>query len=140
MDTDKSSASRRTEHPETLAGDPFGYAGEFREFLARLGELNERRLRAKLLAKKSSTRHHRVDDEFLGLLEEDYGLSRFALENAFMGLPREPKKAAIAVAEWAARSDDPDKALLAWARKNGRGTFRPDEADEADDGGDEGRS
>ena len=28
MDESKSSAIRRTDHPETLAGDPFAYAGE----------------------------------------------------------------------------------------------------------------
>jgi hypothetical protein len=37
--------------------------------------------------------------------------------------PAEPKKAAIAITEWAAKQADPEKALLAWARKNGRGAF-----------------
>ena len=73
-----------------------------------------------------STRHHRVDDEFLGLLEEDFGIPRHALNNAFMGVPREPKKEAIALCAWASRTDEPPKALLSWARKNQRGTFRPD--------------
>src|SRR5215208_3550552 len=73
-----------------------------------------------------STRHHRVDDDFLKLLEEDFGISTFTLSNAFMGVPAEPKKSAIALCEWAVRTDDPTRALLAWARKNGRGTFRPD--------------
>jgi hypothetical protein len=45
-----------------------------------------------------------------------------------MGVPAEPKKSAIALCELASRTDDPDRALLAWARKNGRGTFRPDVA------------
>ena len=75
-----------------------------------------------------STRHIRCDEDFLGLLEEDFGIPTFALSNAFMGFPAEPKRSAIALCEWAARADDPAKALLAWARKNGRGTFRPDDA------------
>jgi hypothetical protein len=75
-----------------------------------------------------TTRHHRVDERFLELLEEDFGISTFTLSNAFMGVPAEPKKSAIALCEWAVRTDDPTRALLAWARKNGRGTFRPDVA------------
>jgi hypothetical protein len=77
-----------------------------------------------------STRHHRVDEDFLELLEEDFGIPFFALSNAFMGFPAEPKKSAIALCEWAARTDDPARALLAWARKNGRGTFRLDAVDD----------
>ena len=77
-----------------------------------------------------TTRHHRVDESFLGLLEEDFGISTFALSNAFMGVPAEPKKSAIALCEWAARTDDPARALLAWARKNHRGTFRLDAGEE----------
>ena len=75
-----------------------------------------------------STRHHRCDEAFLELLEEDFGIPVFALNNAFMGCPRSPKCEAIALCEWAAwRSpDNPDRALLAWARKNSRGTFRAD--------------
>ena len=76
-----------------------------------------------------STRHHRCDENFLVLLEEDFGIPAFALSNAFMGVPAEPKKSAIALCEWASRADDPTRALLAWARKNHRGTFRLD-ADE----------
>ena len=84
-----------------------------------------------------TTRHHRCDHEFLELLEEDFGIPRFALVNAFMGMPVEPKKEAIALCEWAARvaPDEPARALLAWARKNHRGTFRaePGEADVVDE-------
>jgi hypothetical protein len=61
-----------------------------------------------------------------GLFEEDFGIPQFALSNAFMGFPRESKKSAIALCEWAVRTDDPTRALLAWARKNHRGTFRLD--------------
>jgi hypothetical protein len=84
-----------------------------------------------------STRHHRCTHEFLVLLEEDFGIPGFALSNAFMGVPAEPKKSAIALCEWAVRCDDPARALLAWARKNHRGTFRPSGAeDDAGDGED----
>jgi hypothetical protein len=77
-----------------------------------------------------STRHHRCDEEFLTLLEQDFGISTFTLSNAFMGFPAEPKKSAIRLCEWAARTDDPTRALLAWARKNHRGTFRLDVGEE----------
>jgi len=94
------------------AGDPFYAAGK----------------------RTGSTRHHRVDHSFLEALEEDFGIPCFALSNAFMGVPAEPKKSAIALCEWAVKTDDPARALLSWARKNGRGTFAPaffeDAADE----------
>ena len=76
-----------------------------------------------------TTRHHRCDEDFIELLEEDFGIPYFALRNAFMGIPAEPKKEAIALCEWASKADDPARALLAWARKNGRGAFRPCEDD-----------
>jgi hypothetical protein len=72
-----------------------------------------------------STRHHRCTEEFIDLLQEDFGIPRYALQNAFMGMPAEPKKEAIALCEWAIRTDDPARALLAWARKNRRGMFHP---------------
>jgi hypothetical protein len=75
-----------------------------------------------------TTRHHRCDQRFCYLLEEDFGVKYFALSLAFLGMPAEPKKAAIAITEWAAERDDPEKTLLAWARKNHRGTFRLDVA------------
>jgi hypothetical protein len=77
-----------------------------------------------------STRHHRCTREFLELLEEDFGISVFVLNNAFMGVPAKPKNSATALCDWALRADDPAKALLAWARKNHRGPFRPDVDDE----------
>jgi hypothetical protein len=75
-----------------------------------------------------TTRHHRVDEDFLVILEEDFGISQFALRSAFYGLPDAPKKEAIALCEWATRTagGDPDEAgdaLRAWARKHGRGTY-----------------
>jgi hypothetical protein len=79
----------------------------------------------------------RCDHQFIELLEEDFGIPQFALSNAFMGVPAEPKKSAIALCEWAiSEADDPARALLAWARKHGRGTFgRPcsSQADEDKD-------
>ena len=80
-----------------------------------------------------STRHHRCTHEFLALLQEDFGIPRHVLIKAFMGMPAEPKKQAIAVCEWAIRTEDPAKALLAWARKRSRGTFRLDPEDAPDD-------
>jgi hypothetical protein len=77
-----------------------------------------------------TSRHIRCDEAFLELLEEDFGIPEFVLSNAFMGFPAEPKKSAIALCEWASRADDPGRALLAWARKNHRGTFRLDVAGE----------
>ena len=77
-----------------------------------------------------STRHHRVDEDFLDVLEEDFRISQFALRSAFLGLPPAAKKEAIALCEWAIRSaaGDPDEAgdaLRAWARKNRRGQHDP---------------
>ena len=96
----------------TLAGDPFAYAA------------------SKL---KRSTRHIRCTHEFLQLLEEDFEIPPYALINAFMGMPAEPQKSAIKLCAWAVRQDEPAKALVAWARRNGRGTFRPDPADNGED-------
>ena len=76
-----------------------------------------------------TTRHHRCTEQFIEFLEDDFGIPYFALSNAFMGVPAEPKKSALALCEWAAKADDPARALLAWARKNGRGTFRRGEHD-----------
>ena len=75
-----------------------------------------------------STRHHRVDYEFLGLLNEDFGIDFFSLNSAFMGVPAAPKRQAIALCEWAIRSakgdtDEAGKALRAWAKKNGHGQY-----------------
>jgi hypothetical protein len=75
-----------------------------------------------------TSRHHRCDHRFLELLEDDFGIPRHALSLSFMGVPAAPKREAIALCEWAAKADDPARALMAWARKNHRGTFRPDVA------------
>jgi hypothetical protein len=77
---------------------------------------------------KGSTRHHRVDEHFLTLLEEDFGIDLHDLTKAFMGMPPAPKKQAIKVCGWAVKSSKGDaeeagKALRAWARKRGVGTY-----------------
>jgi hypothetical protein len=77
-----------------------------------------------------TTRHHRVDHQFLELLEEDFGIDAHSLHKAFMGVPPAPKKQAIAVCEWATRSaagdvEEAGKALRAWAQKRGVGAYNP---------------
>jgi hypothetical protein len=79
---------------------------------------------------EKSSRHHRVDEEFLALLEQDFGVDTYSLHKAFMGVPPAPKKQAIAVCEWAIRSaagdvDEADEALRAWAHKRGVGAYNP---------------
>jgi hypothetical protein len=77
-----------------------------------------------------TTRHHRVDERFLSILEEDFGIDLADLNAAFLvGIPA-PKKQCIAVCEWAIRSAGGDpfeagKALRAWARNHGRGAYDP---------------
>ena len=75
-----------------------------------------------------TTRHHRCDERFLGLLEEDFGIDAHSLNKAFMGVPPAPKKQAIQLCEWAIRSaasdaDEAGKALRAWAKKHGQGQY-----------------
>jgi hypothetical protein len=76
-----------------------------------------------------STRHHRVDHEFLGLLNEDFDIDFYSLNQALMSVPAAPKKQAISLCEWAIRvaaDGDPaeaGKALRAWARKRGAGRY-----------------
>lgn len=77
---------------------------------------------------RRTTRHHRVDEDFLALLEEDFGIPMFSLNQAFDGVPPAAKKEAIALCEWAIRSaggdvDEAGDALRAWARKNRRGRY-----------------
>lgn len=77
-----------------------------------------------------TTRHHRCDYPFLELLEEDFGIDRYSLNKAFMGVPAAPKRQAISLCEWATRraGGDPDRAgelLRAWAKKHGRGAYDP---------------
>ena len=75
-----------------------------------------------------TTRHHRCDERFVELLEEDFGIDAHSLTKAFLGVPPAPKKQAILLCEWAIRSakgdvDEAGKALRAWAKKNGKGCY-----------------
>ena len=76
-----------------------------------------------------TTRHHRVDEEFLTLLEEDYGIPAFSLRRAFLGMPPAPKKQATEVCEWATgKTNDPDEAgrmVRAWAKNRQVGQYHP---------------
>ncbi len=77
-----------------------------------------------------TTRHHRCDESFLELLEADFGISQFSLRAAFMGSPPAPMQQSIKLCEWAVRTaggdaEEAGKALRAWARKNGAGTYDP---------------
>lgn len=76
-----------------------------------------------------STRNHRVDEEFLLLLEEDFGIPAFSLHRAFLGMPPAPKRQAIEVCEWAkGKTDDPEEAgrmVRGWARRRGVGQYHP---------------
>ena len=74
-------------------------------------------------APRRTTRHHRVDEDFLAILEEDFGIDGFALRRVFLvGIPA-PKREAIELCEWAATKDDPERALRNWAKKHGRGAY-----------------
>lgn len=68
-----------------------------------------------------TTAHIKVDTRFAGLLSEDFGIDTETIRKALGG---EPQRAAISIAEWASKTDDPAKALIAWARKHRRGNFR----------------
>ncbi len=70
-----------------------------------------------------STRQIRVDYRFAGLLEQDFGISAYTIHKALIG---SPQRAAIAICEWAAGTDDPAKALTNYARKNRTGSYRPE--------------
>jgi hypothetical protein len=75
-----------------------------------------------------TTRHHRVDERFITLLEEDFRIDAYSLNKAFVGVPPAAKKEAIALCEWAILSagGDPERAgdaLRAWANKRGKGAY-----------------
>ncbi len=77
-----------------------------------------------------TTRHHRVDEDFLEILHEDFDIPMFSLNRAFLGMSPAPKRQAIELCEWAIRSaggypDEAGDALRAWARKNRRGQYDP---------------
>lgn len=75
-----------------------------------------------------TTRHHRCVEDFLGLLNEDFGIDLFSLTSALTGCPSAPKKQAISLCEWALRVGKGDveetgKSLRAWARKHEKGLY-----------------
>jgi|GEM_PF-3544320 len=78
---------------------------------------------------KRTTRHHRVDEAFVGLLHEDFGVAPWELQAAFVGVPSVPKRQAIKVCEWAegatANPGDAGTAIRRWARKHGKGSYNP---------------
>lgn len=76
-----------------------------------------------------TTRHHRCDLRFLEVLFEDFGIGRFSLRAAFMGVPPAPKRQAIELCEWATeKAADPEEAgdlIRRWARNRKVGTYAP---------------
>ncbi len=78
---------------------------------------------------KRTTRHHRVDEDFVGLLHGDFGVAPWELQAAFVGVPSVPKKQAIKVCEWAERTTDDvgerGRMLRSWARKHNKGSYHP---------------
>lgn len=82
------------------------------------------------IAQPRSTRHHRVDERFLDLLEEDFGIDAYSLNKAFMGMPAAPKRQAISLCEWSVRAaggnaEEAGAALRAWAKKHKAGAYNP---------------
>ncbi len=82
----------------------------------------------------TSTRQHRVDGQFLELLEYDFLIAYPELVQAFGGVPATPKKLALAICFWAAdHTADPGergRMVRAWAKKNGHGYYRASQHDE----------
>lgn len=78
---------------------------------------------------RPGTRHHRCDERFIGLLEEDYGIDPADLGAAFLAGVPAPQRQSIELCEWATRvardPEDAGRALRAWAKKNGRGAYDP---------------
>lgn len=78
---------------------------------------------------RRTTRHHRVDEEFVALLHEDFGVAPWELQAAFVGVPSVPKLQAIRICIWAERTTDDlgerGRMIRAWARKNNKGSYSP---------------
>ena len=78
---------------------------------------------------RRTTRHHRVDEEFVGLLHEDFGIEVWELQAAFIGVPSVPKLQAIRLCRWVERTTDDigerGRMLRSWARKNNKGSYHP---------------
>ncbi|CAN5684941.1 hypothetical protein BH20ACT10_BH20ACT10_15430 [soil metagenome] len=78
---------------------------------------------------KRTTRHHRADEEFVGLLHEDFGIEVWEFQAAFVGVPSVPKLQAIRLCCWTERATDDveerGRMIRAWARKRGKGSYNP---------------
>ena len=78
---------------------------------------------------RRTTAHHRVDEEFVGLLHEDFGVAPWELQAAFVGVPSVPKLQAIRLCCWAERTTDDiaerGRLLRSWARRNNKGSYHP---------------
>ena len=79
---------------------------------------------------KAAKVHHRVDEEFLSLLEEDHGIPAFSLRRAFLGAPPATKRQAVEVCEVFTEkaAGDPDEAgrmIRAWAQSLKVGQYHP---------------
>lgn len=70
---------------------------------------------------RPTTAHIKVDARFADLLSEDFGIDQPTIMHALHG---EPQREAIAITEWASKTDKPATALLAWAKKHQRGQYR----------------
>jgi hypothetical protein len=92
---------------------------------------------------KPTTAHHRVDEAFVGLLHEDFGVAPWELQAAFVGVPSVPKKQAIRLCRWAERTTDDvaerGRMLRSWARRHGKGTYHAAIVGGATSDGEEGR-
>lgn len=76
---------------------------------------------------KRTTAHHRVDEEFVELLHEDFGIEVWELQAAFIGVPSVPKLQAIKLCIWTERATDDlaerGRMLRSWARRHGKGSY-----------------
>ncbi len=72
---------------------------------------------------RGSGRHVRVDDRAAEILAEDF--PAFSVVEVRKACEFEPVRMAIGILGWASGKPDPRRALLGWARKRGRGYYRP---------------
>lgn len=73
---------------------------------------------------------HLVDEGFLALLDEDYGVGLFSLNRAFTGTRPAGKKDAIAICEFYTEKSDGDpveagRMIRAWAQRLKVGQYHP---------------
>ena len=93
------------------------------------GKLCKHIYAAVIYREKVERARRRCDYCFLELLEEDYGIRKFHLRAAFMGIPSASKLDAIAVCEQAiAEAEDPEEAgemVRQWAKERKVGSYHP---------------